>query len=66
VDHQSAGGYTKVATVCSFDIGRIGQVKPGQSLTFHAIDVPEAHRRLRARDAELARALDSSTAGQEN
>src|SRR5207249_753719 len=32
VDRQTTGGYTKVATVCSFDIGRVGQVRPGQSL----------------------------------
>ncbi|MGZ5233462.1 MAG: 5-oxoprolinase subunit C family protein, partial [Burkholderiales bacterium] len=34
VDRQSTGGYTKLATVCSFDIGRVGQVKPGRSLRF--------------------------------
>src|SRR5438093_2994667 len=34
VDRQTTGGYTKVATVCSFDIGRVGQVRPGQSLPF--------------------------------
>ena len=47
VDRQSTGGYTKIATVGSFDIGRIGQVKPGQRVRFRAIDVAEAHR-LRA------------------
>ena len=36
VDRQSTGGYTKIATVCSFDIGRIGQVKPGQRVRFRA------------------------------
>ena len=47
VDRQSTGGYTKIATVGSFDIGRIGQVKPGQRVRFRAVDVAEAHR-LRA------------------
>jgi len=47
VDRQSTGGYTKVATICSFDIGRLGQVKPGQRLRFRAIDLAEAHRLLR-------------------
>ena len=42
VDRQSTGGYTKVATVCSCDIGRLGQVKPGQRLRFRAIDLKEA------------------------
>jgi antagonist of KipI len=56
VDRQSTGGYTKVATVGSFDIGRIGQVKPGYRLRFLAVDVAEAHRLRRAWDASLAAA----------
>jgi biotin-dependent carboxylase-like uncharacterized protein len=56
VDRQSTGGYTKVATVGSFDIGRIGQVKPGQRLRFVAVDIAEAHRLRRAWDASLAAA----------
>ena len=48
VDRQSTGGYTKIATVGSFDIGRIGQVKPGHHVRFRAIDVAEAHRLRRA------------------
>ena len=54
VDRQSTGGYTKLATVCSFDIGRIGQVKPGQGVRFRAIDVAEAHRLRGAWNAALA------------
>jgi biotin-dependent carboxylase-like uncharacterized protein len=46
VDRQSTGGYTKLATVCSFDIGRIAQTRPGRSLRFIAISVEEAHRLL--------------------
>jgi len=56
VDRQSTGGYTKIATVGSFDIGRVGQVKPGQRLRFRAVDVAEAHRLRRAWDASLAEA----------
>jgi biotin-dependent carboxylase-like uncharacterized protein len=54
VDRQSTGGYTKIATVVSFDIGRIGQVKPGQRVRFHAIDVAEAHRLRRDWRASMA------------
>ncbi len=57
VDRQSTGGYTKVATVCSFDIGRVGQAKPGQHLRFKAITVPEAHALLRQERARLQEAL---------
>jgi len=56
VDRQSTGGYTKVATICSSDIWRVGQARPGQSLRFHPIDVDEAHRLLREAD----RALDAA------
>ena len=57
VDRQSTGGYTKVATVCSFDIGRVGQVKPGQRLRFKAITVPEAHSLLKQERARLEGAI---------
>jgi len=53
VDRQTTGGYTKLATVCSCDIGRVGQARPGQSLRFQALDVAEAHRLLRESDAVL-------------
>jgi biotin-dependent carboxylase-like uncharacterized protein len=46
VDRQSAGGYTKIATVCSFEIGRLAQVKPGRHVRFEAVSVAEAHRLL--------------------
>jgi biotin-dependent carboxylase-like uncharacterized protein len=57
VDRQSTGGYTKIATVCSFDIGRLGQVKPGQRVRFAALAVAEAHVILREAEAALARIL---------
>jgi antagonist of KipI len=54
VDRQSTGGYTKIATVCSFDIPRVGQAKPGQRLRFSAVDVAEAQRLSRAAAADIA------------
>jgi len=62
VDRQSTGGYTKIATVGSFDIGRIGQVKPGQRVRFRAVDVLEAHRLRRSWEAALAGALGGGIA----
>jgi antagonist of KipI len=62
VDRQSTGGYTKIATVCSFDIGRVGQVKPGQRLRFHRITVAEAHATLRARRERLDTAIEAIAA----
>ena len=57
VDRQSTGGYPKVATVCSFDIGRVGQAKPGQRLRFKAVTVPEAHALLKQWRGRLDEAL---------
>lgn len=54
VDRQSTGGYTKIATVCSFDIPRVGQAKPGQRVRFTAIDIGEAQRLSRAAAADVA------------
>jgi biotin-dependent carboxylase-like uncharacterized protein len=55
-DRQSAGGYTKIATVCSFDLGRIAQLKPGGRLRFRRVTVAEAHAMLR----DSRRALDAA------
>ncbi|HSL50657.1 MAG TPA: biotin-dependent carboxyltransferase family protein [Candidatus Deferrimicrobiaceae bacterium] len=55
-DRQSTGGYTKIGTVCSFDIGRIAQVKPGGRLHFRRVTVAEAHAMLR----QSLRALDAA------
>jgi antagonist of KipI len=57
VDRPSTGGYPKVATICSFDIDRFGQVKPGQRVRFAAVSVIEAHAILREAEAALARVL---------
>jgi biotin-dependent carboxylase-like uncharacterized protein len=46
-DRQSTGGYTKIGTICSFDIGRVAQVKPGGRLRFRRVTVGEAHAMLR-------------------
>jgi antagonist of KipI len=58
VDRQSTGGYTKIATVCSFDIARIAQLKPGHRLRFRRISVAEAHAELRARHGRLDAATE--------
>ncbi|MBI4589723.1 MAG: biotin-dependent carboxyltransferase [Candidatus Rokubacteria bacterium] len=57
VDRQSTGGYTKLATVCSFDIGKVGQTKPRQRLRFKSLTVPEAHTLLRQEFKRLQEAL---------
>ncbi len=56
-DRQSTGGYTKIATVCSLDVGRLGQVKPGQRVRFAALTLADAHRALRHWQVALAGVL---------
>lgn len=65
VDRQSAGGYTKIATVCSFEIGRLAQVKPGRHVRFAAVTVVEAHRLGRERRAAFERLAIDTTDGRE-
>jgi biotin-dependent carboxylase-like uncharacterized protein len=55
-DRQSTGGYTKIGTVCSFDIGRIAQTRPGGRIRFRRVTVAEAHAMLR----ESRRVLDAA------
>ena len=48
-DRGTTGGYTKIATVISSDIGNLVQVMPGGDVTFKAVTVDEAHAILRER-----------------
>lgn len=50
-DHQTAGGYTKIATVISADLPRAGRLRPGDSLSFQAVTVEEAEA-IRRRQAQ--------------
>ena len=58
VDRQSTGGYTKIATVCSFDVAGLGQARPGHRVHFQAVTVAEAHRLLRESVAGLEAAVE--------
>ena len=53
-DHQTTGGYPKIATVISADLGRLAQRRPGTEMRFAAVTVAEAHRLLRERAAWVA------------
>jgi biotin-dependent carboxylase-like uncharacterized protein len=43
---QTVGGYAKIATVISTDIGQVGQTKPGDTIRFKEVTLEEAHRLL--------------------
>jgi len=53
-DSQTAGGYPKIATVISADLGRIGTLKPGSAVRFAAVSMDEAQRAARDGAARLA------------
>ena len=45
-DHQTTGGYAKIATVCSFDLPKLAQLRPGDRVRFERVSVGEAQRLL--------------------
>lgn len=56
-DHQTIGGYAKIATVASADLPRLGQMMPGQRLRFAALDVAEAETLRRQQEEAMKRLL---------
>lgn len=52
-DHQTTGGYPKIATVLSVDRGRLAQRRTGSSVRFAAVGIEEAQELLRARNAGI-------------
>ncbi len=52
-DRGTTGGYTKIATVISSDIGTLGQAMPVDTIRFAAVSVEEAHAIFRERERVL-------------
>jgi len=46
-DRQTAGGYTRIATVALVDLPKLVQMKPGQKIQFKEITVEEASKQYR-------------------
>lgn len=53
VEHQTTGGYPKIANVCSVDLHRVAQLRPRDVVRFEAIDMARARRLFAERDAEF-------------
>jgi len=53
VEHQTTGGYPKIANVCSVDMHRLGQLRPRDRVRFGWVEVKEAHRLFMKREAVL-------------
>ncbi len=56
-DRQTVGGYSKIATVASVDLPRLGRMLPGRAVRFTAVTVEEAEKLRREQEARLARAI---------
>ena len=56
-DRQTVGGYSKIATVASVDLPRLGRLLPGQKVRFSAVTVEEAEKLRREQEARVARAV---------
>ena len=61
-DHQTTGGYTKIAGVISVDLPLVAQSRPGYKVHFHKVTVEEAQKlyieqveKLKALKEELAK-----------
>lgn len=57
-DHQTTGGYPKIATVISCDTDRLTQLRAGETLRFNAISHQHAVDRARAFQTSKAAYLD--------
>jgi len=56
-DRQTVGGYSKIATVASVDLPRLGRLLPGRTVRFAAISVAEAESLRREQEVRLQRAI---------
>ena len=56
VDGPSLGGYAKIATVISADLGKVGQSRPGETTNFMAVSTDEAVAALKELEASIAEA----------
>jgi biotin-dependent carboxylase-like uncharacterized protein len=52
-DHQTTGGYPKIATVISADLDRFAQLRPGQSVKFRAVSAEQAVASARTHRMQL-------------
>jgi 5-oxoprolinase (ATP-hydrolysing) subunit C len=64
-DRGTSGGYPKIATVISADLGRFAQIPAGKGFRFRALGMAEAQAELRKHD-ELLRSLPDRVRNLEN
>jgi allophanate hydrolase subunit 2 len=64
-DRGTSGGYPKIATVISADLGRFAQIPAGRAFRFRAVSMAEAQAEVK-KSAELLRTLPDRLRGIEN
>jgi biotin-dependent carboxylase-like uncharacterized protein len=57
VENPTAGGYAKIGTVISTDLGVLGQIRPMEPVRFHAVGVDDAQQIARDEQADIASLL---------
>jgi len=62
-DHQTAGGYPKIATVVSDDVDRLVQLRPADTLSFNVVSPADAIKRVRARHNARVKYMESAAKG---
>lgn len=56
-DRQTVGGYSKIATVASVDLPRLGRLLPGMKVRFSPITVEQAEKLRREQEQRLQRTI---------
>lgn len=54
-DRGTVGGYTKIGTLCTIDVFRFGQKKPGDVVRFEQITTEEAQKLLRQMEYKISK-----------
>lgn len=54
-DRGTVGGYTKIGTLCTVDVFRFGQNKPGDKVRFEQISLEEAQNLLRQMEYKISK-----------
>ena len=57
-DHQSTGGYPKIANVISTDLPKLGRMRLQTSIRFTSVSVEEAEDIKRSQEAEIKKIID--------
>lgn len=57
VEHQTTGGYPKIANIIFADLHRVGQLRPRDSLRFELVSFPQARDILLSQESTLKSAL---------